>query len=747
MQNMKKLLALVLVIAMVAALFVGCQPTDEPNDSKDTTPATGSANPATGDTTPATGDTTPATGDTTEPAVPGEYEGYVAQLDADGKYVRGDDDEIRASVLGDFEALMAKAREATGDERFVLYAQAEAALLDSGLMIPYNTNGGGYQINRVVPRTAPYVKFGADSYRLHTMQICKDFLTPAERADLLDMWAKAVAGEGTYDPVAYLTSKGHEMKSDYVYTFSTAPVTLDWMNTSSTSDTEVLVNTVDGLVEYDNLGNLQPSLAESWDISEDGTVYTFHLRTDAKWFTAEGKEYAPVTAYDFAAGFQHLLDVQAGLEGLAGEGGAEIAGIEAYLKEGASFDTVGYKALDDHTVQITLTKPVPYFMTMLTYNIFLPICKPFYESKGGVFGHEAYEEAIQDTSKYTYGMNTDVSSQVYCGPYLLQKLLPDSEIYLAKNPNYYDAATTTLNSIKAVYDDGSNNKAYYDDVVNGVYDTCGLAESTGLLKIAKDDGNFEKYAYIADTDSTTFFGGLNVNRGAYALESGNCASPKTEQQKADTVTALNNKNFRKAMMYAFNKKAMGAASRGEELATTNSRNMYCHPEFVKLENDYTDEDGHTFAANTFYGEIVQYYCDKLGLGIDVRDGVDGWYHADLAKAALEKAKAELGDKVTFPITIDLVYYSASDSNTVVAQTYKTNIEETLGAENVVVNLIEATTTDDYFYSGYRAPTGAAGNFDIFYGSGWGPDYGDPCTYLNTFDGNVDGYMLKVIGLY
>ena len=71
----------------------------------------------------------------------------------------------------------------------------------------------------------------------------------------------------------------------------------------------------------------------------------------------------------------------------------------------------------------------------------------------------------------------------------------------------------------------------------------------------------------------------------------------------------------------------------------------------------------------------------------------------------------------------------------------------LGADKVQVNLIEATTTEDFYACGYRASNGEAGNFDMFYGSGWGPDYGDPSTYLDTFRGEGAGYMTKVIGLF
>ena len=76
-----------------------------------------------------------------------------------------------------------------------------------------------------------------------------------------------------------------------------------------------------------------------------------------------------------------------------------------------------------------------------------------------------------------------------------------------------------------------------------------------------------------------------------------------------------------------------------------------------------------------------------------------------------------------------------------------SIEAALGAENVVVNPVNATTTDDYYACGYRTHAGEEVNQDFFYGSGWGPDYGDPSTYLDTFLGNGAGYMTKICGLF
>ena len=140
----------------------------------------------------------------------------VASVSAeDVAYERAEDEEIYLELLGDYDELMKAAKAApTNDERFVLYAQAEAALLDSAVMVPNTTQGGAYTISRIAPRTVPYVQWGNDDDRLFGLVISDEFLTPAERADLLDQWSKAVAGEGTYDPAAYLTGKGHKIQSD-----------------------------------------------------------------------------------------------------------------------------------------------------------------------------------------------------------------------------------------------------------------------------------------------------------------------------------------------------------------------------------------------------------------------------------------------------------------------------------------------------------------------------------------------------
>lgn len=719
---MKKFIALLMAAAMVFAM-VACNSNTNTPDIDVQTPA------------PVDSSVIPS-----EPVTP--------DSPVDVEYVRGDDEEKYQAALGEYEELMAAAKAAaTNDERFMLYAQAEAHMLESAVMIPDTTQGGAYTISRVAYRTIPYVQWGNDDDRLKSMVISDEFITKEERAELVAAWEAALAGGPAYDPAAILTSKGHTLQQDYTTTFQTAPVTIDWLNTSSQSDTEITVNCVDGLVEYDNLGSMQPALAESWEsrINDDGTeTYTFHIRKGVNWYTSEGTKYAEVTAHDFVAGFHHMLDTQAGLEWLID--GVVVGGTN-YYANGGSWDEVGYKAIDDYTLEITLEKPISYFMTMLTYSCFLPICDSFYQSHGGVYGVEEYATASADTNTYTFGKSEDVASQVYCGPFLLQKLQKDSEIYIVKNKEYYGADKVTLNSIKWVFDNGENPDALYNDAVAGTYAGVALTVSSGLLDKAKADGNFDKYSYISDTTSTTYFGGLNINRGTFALESGTVASPKTEQQKIDTDTALNNKHFRQAMQYAFDKATVNATSRGEELACTNLRNMYTHPEFVKLENEVTDKDGHTFPAGTLYGDMVQYYCEQYGMPIDVHDGIDGWYHPEEAKAALEAAKAELGDSVTYPIYIDVVYYSASDAQTAQANAYKSVIEGTLGAENVVVNLVEATTPEDYYASGYRASNGEAGNYDMFYGSGWSPDFGDPCSYLDTFLGEGAGYMTKVIGVF
>jgi ABC-type oligopeptide transport system substrate-binding subunit len=728
---MKKFIALVLVAIMALSMVAACTPKDQGTNTPEPTTVPGEPTKAPeGDVTNPPAEETPAPTPFVRPT----------------SYVRAEDEDIYNMVLGQYEELMAKAAAGTtADEKFVLYAQAEAFLLSTGVMIPTTTQGGAYAITRVAPRSIPYANWGNDDDRIHSIVIATDFIKKEDRAEMLEIWSKAMNGEGTYDPAAILTEKGYTLQNEYATTFSTAPVTIDWLNTSSQADTEITVNTVEGLVEYNNLGVLQPALAESWEESADGLTYTFHIRKGVKWYTSEGREVAEVTAHDFVAGFQHMLDCGAGLEFLVD---GKVVGVHEYIKEGGSWDEVGYKAADDYTLVVTLKERTTYFMTMLTYSCFLPICKSFYESRGGVFGIEEYAEAVQDTNTYTFGLNTDISSQVYCGPFLLQKLNPSSEILVVKNENYWNKDVVTLNSIKWVYDDGSNPLAFYRDTVNGVYPGTSLGATNGLLEEAKKDGNFDKYGYITDTTSTTYFGGLNLNRGTYKLESGACASTQTEDQKIDTHIAMLNQNFRLAVQYSFDKETYNAVAKGQDLALTSLRNMYTQPEFVFLSEDQTDADGHTFPAGTFYGEMVQYYVkEKYNMPIDVRDGVNGWFHPTEAKQHLQKAIEELGDSVTWPIHIDVVYLGTSDNNTNQAQAYKAKVEETLGADRVVVDLIKAENTDEFYPCGYRASNGEAGNFDMFYGSGWGPDYGDPSTYLETFLGMNKGYMTKVIGLF
>lgn len=522
----------------------------------------------------------------------------------------------------------------------------------------------------------------------------------------------------------------------YKTMFTTDMETFDYLATYHSVDSEVLVNLVDGLIEYDVYGILRPSLAERWEVSEDKKVYTFYLR-DANWVDFEGNVYDEVTADDFVAGMQHLLDAEGGLEYLLW--GVIDNAYEYSLGLITDFSQVGVKAVDDKTLEYHLVDSIPYFLTYLTYNPFLPLHREFFISKGGAFGKTEWSAAKDNCS---FGVVGQPSSILYNGAYLMAGYTTQSEIKLVANKNYWDADTVKVKTVKYVFDDGSNTSQTFEDFIKGTYSGMGISNT--ILETAKS--RIPDNLYVADTTAVTFYGAWNLNRKNYQVGSAVSIKKDNEQMKEDTRTAILNKSFRKAVQFAWDRAAFNAQQKGEDLKNSGLRSTLVAPEFVFISDEYTDDTGRNYEVGTIYGDLVEAELKRLDPKFDgnLKDNNDGLYNPERARLFREAAKTELGGLVTFPIHIDIVYYAPNQIQSKQALSFKNNIEEVLGTDFIVVDLMAASTVDDYNNSGYRAETGEQANFDFFWGSGWGPDYGDPLTFLSIFAYGAD--MMSVIGI-
>lgn len=662
----------------------------------------------------------------------------------EAKYERAEDDDIYAKVLPEFEALVNAAKaESNESKRFVNYAKAEAYLMDSGLVLTTYSQGGSYAVTRLAPRTVPFVSWGNDDEKLkYTVAVKynadKKFITPAEREELKELWAIARAGGAAYNPKAYLEAKGYEIDNTYHYYMTSNPQTFDILATSKARDSQYLVQGIEGLLEYDNLGNLQPRLAEALpELSEDKKTYTFTVAAGNHWRNQDGTDLGEVTAEDFVTGFQHMLDTKGGLQALVS---GVVKNVAEYLKGEVTFDKVGVKA-NGNKVSYELVAPESYFPSRFAYTVFHPLQKAFYEARGGKFGAEFDATA----ESYTFGKKPE--DICYNGPYVISDYTKDTSITLTKNAAYYDAANVNFSTLSFAFDKLDNRNASLQKAIDGTYAGWGL--TAAVLDKAKEGGEnsiFNKYAYVSDTNAVTFFGGMNVNRGTF--EVGSVASAKTEQEKLDTENALLNADFRRAIQQAWDRETWNAVSVAPELATAAMRNMYTAPNFVKLDEAVTDGNK-VFAANTEYGDIVEYYLKNVySRKVDIEDGQDGWYHPGEALKFMRKAKAALEEEGLWngKVKIEVVYNSQDDEDTKSKKAFETVIEEILG-DYVDVVCLPAANEEDQLATSYDTESGDQCCYDISWDSGWGPDYGDPSTYVDTFLSGGEGYMCKVIGLY
>ena len=141
--------------------------------------------------------------------------------------------------------------------------------------------------------------------------------------------------------------------------------TLNYLKTSETTEFGALANMIDSLVDYDKYGVVQPCLATEWKANEDNTVWTFKIRENVKWLTKDKKEYADVVAQDFVDGLKYVLDNKNESETVDIAAGVVKNGSKFYKGEITDFSQVGVKAIDEHTLEYTLEKPTPYFLSIL----------------------------------------------------------------------------------------------------------------------------------------------------------------------------------------------------------------------------------------------------------------------------------------------------------------------------------------------------------------------------------------------
>jgi len=495
--------------------------------------------------------------------------------------------------------------------------------------------------------------------------------------------------------------------STFSSTFSANPTTFNYLLDYYADNTSVITNLVDGLLENDSYGNLTPALAEDWSVSADGLTYTYKLRKDAKWYTADGEEYAPVKAQDFVTGIKYAADNKGQAMDLIQN---SIKGLNDYVTGATNdFTTVGVKALDDYTVEYTLTRPEPYWNSKTTNSILFPVNEEFLKSKDKEFG------------------TLTPNSILYNGPYLLKDFTSKSSIEYVKNPHYYDHDKVTIEKVKLAYFDGSDQEMTIRNFESGAYSIAGVYPNSS--NYAKTKEKYQDNIVYSLQDKTSWYFNFNVNRKTY-----NHTAKTTDEQKKSAQTAILNKNFRQAINFGIDRTAYSAQSNGEEAASKTLRNTLVPPTFVQV-------------GDKTFGEVTASKLVNYGTewsGINLADAQDAYFNKEKAQAKFAEAKKELeAQGVTFPIHLDVPVDQTNKNAVSGMNSVKQTLETVLGSDNIVID-VQQLSTDDFGNVAFLAPNPAARDYDLNF-DGWVGDYQDPSTYLDPFNAET-GFYLKIFGL-
>lgn len=455
---------------------------------------------------------------------------------------------------------------------------------------------------------------------------------------------------------------------EYTTVYSGEITTLNYLVTSTTSEFAIAANLVDTLIDFDRYGVVQPALATEWEQSDDGLVWTFKLREGVKWVTYNGQEYAEVTAQDFVDAMEYILDPN-NESMTANIAYGVIKNAEAYYNgEITDFDQVGIKAIDKYTLEYTLERPTPYFLSMLTYVCFFPVNGQFLEEVGDKFG-------------------TDNINFLYNGAYIMETFEPQNRRILVANEHYWDKENVHIEKIISIYNKEANTLAP-ELFLRGEISAAGIP--TDILDEWMEDPEKEKMIRPNRTGFYSYFYCFNFDPNF-----------PEEYEPDNWRIAVNNLNFRKSIFHALDRKAAMLTAEPYD-PEKRILNTITPKNFVDLDGvDYTQ-----------LGSLAE---------ISNRDS----FNPDLALEYKEKAMEELDGKVTFPVKVLMPYNTSSSDWAKRAQVIEQQLENLLGTDYIDVIIDPKPPT------GFLQEVRRSGNY-AFLECNWGPDYADPETYTDPF---------------
>ena len=469
-----------------------------------------------------------------------------------------------------------------------------------------------------------------------------------------------------------LSDTGKAMK-EYTTVYDTEVESLDYLVSSLSETREIVYNLVDGLVDFDKYGGVQPCIADSWEISEDGLTYTFKLKEGLYWYTNTGEQYTEVTSQDFVDAAKYVLDVnnESSMSNIVFD---VIKNAKPYFdKTNTDFNEVGIKAIDKYTIEYTLENPTPYFLRMVSYVCFLPANGPFLEEVGDQFA-------------------TSAETMLYNGAYIMETFEPQSEKVLVLNENYWDKDAMSISKITYKYNKEAaalSSELFLRGDVTEADITLDIMESW-----MKDD---VKKNYVQPKPSTSFstYYGFNFD-----------PLYDDEFNPDNWRTAVNNVNFRKSIFHGLDKNAAILT-----IEPYNPQNVLLGTIIPK---NFVNYDGVDYTEL----EPLKEFSSKDS------------FNKDKALEYKKLAMEELKGKVTFPVTVVLPYNTSSDDWAKRTQVVKQQLESLLGTDYIKVEIVAHAP------SGFNSSVRGDGQYSIMEMT-WGADYPDPATFTDIFIRGTD----------